>query len=157
MDNVIVSGCNRTGGYAPNQVTLDTETSKRENGKKKGSAMGTPADFYVGRGANAEWLGTIDFDGYPEGIAPEILMATNVDEYRQAVTKFLDQVDDATTPSMGWPWPWNTSSETEYAYAFESGAIYVSRFGGMWLRVDISDEKRFTQNPAGVRKEPLRE
>jgi hypothetical protein len=99
--------------------------------------MGTPADFYVGRGANAKWLGTIDFDGYPEGIVPEILIATNIDEYRHAVAKFLDQVDYATTPSMGWPW--NTSSGAEYAYAFESGVVYVSRFGGMWLQVDMSD------------------
>lgn len=30
--------------------------------------MGTRADFYVGRGESAEWLGSIAWDGYPSGI-----------------------------------------------------------------------------------------
>lgn len=30
--------------------------------------MGTRADFYVGKGPNAEWLGSTAMDGYPEGI-----------------------------------------------------------------------------------------
>jgi hypothetical protein len=30
--------------------------------------MGTRADFYVGRGGQAEWLGSIAWDGYPSGI-----------------------------------------------------------------------------------------
>jgi hypothetical protein len=29
--------------------------------------MGTRADFYVGRGKDAEWLGSVAFDGYPSG------------------------------------------------------------------------------------------
>lgn len=30
--------------------------------------MGTIADFYVGRGPKAEWIGSIAWDGYPDGI-----------------------------------------------------------------------------------------
>lgn len=30
--------------------------------------MGTRADFYVGTGANAEWLGSIAYDGHPDTI-----------------------------------------------------------------------------------------
>lgn len=30
--------------------------------------MSTRADFYVGRGAEAEWIGSISWDGYPDGV-----------------------------------------------------------------------------------------
>jgi hypothetical protein len=30
--------------------------------------MGTRADFYVGRGETAEYLGSIAWDGYPDGL-----------------------------------------------------------------------------------------
>jgi hypothetical protein len=30
--------------------------------------MGTRADFYVGRGPDAEWLGSVAMDGYPSGV-----------------------------------------------------------------------------------------
>jgi hypothetical protein len=30
--------------------------------------MGTRADFYIGRGTEAEWLGSVAWDGYPGGV-----------------------------------------------------------------------------------------
>ena len=30
--------------------------------------MGTRADFYIGKGTDAEWLGSIAWNGYPDGI-----------------------------------------------------------------------------------------
>ena len=41
--------------------------------------MGTRADFYIGRGATAEWIGSIAWDGYPDGIPAPILEATDDD------------------------------------------------------------------------------
>ena len=94
--------------------------------------MGTRADFYVGRGAVAEWIGSIAWDGYPKGIDAEILASTEVEQYRGNVTDMLARAD-ATLPEQGWPWPWEDSRTTDYAYAFDDGQVWASRFGGAWF------------------------
>lgn len=86
--------------------------------------MGTRADFYVGRGAEAEWLGSIAWDGYRDGIEPELLRATDEAEYREEVARFLRKRDDATTPDKGWPWPWNDSGTSDCSYWFFDGAVH---------------------------------
>jgi hypothetical protein len=95
--------------------------------------MGTRADFYVGRGNDAEWLGSLAWDGYPDGIEDAILGATTDDEFKAAVLKVLQDRDDGTTPEMGWPWPWDTSNTTDFAYAIEDGKVWASCFGGNWF------------------------
>lgn len=94
--------------------------------------MGTRADFYVGRGDAAEWLGSIAWDGYPDGISDTVLDAMNEQDFRDAVESFLTSRNDATKPDMGWPWPWDTSATTDYAYAFD-GVVHASCFGGNWF------------------------
>lgn len=91
--------------------------------------MGTRADFYVGRGVNAEWLGSIAWDGYKEGIPDQILAITDEAEYRAAVAEFIAKRDDGTTPEMGWPWPWDTSHTTDCCYAFEGDAVLCGSWG----------------------------
>jgi hypothetical protein len=95
--------------------------------------MGTRADFYVGRGEKAEWLGSIAWDGYPDGITPNVLAATTEDEFRAVVKDFATTREDWTAPEMGWPWPWDTSHTTDYAYAFDGGVVYGSGFGHPWF------------------------
>lgn len=95
--------------------------------------MGTRADFYVGRGEDAEWLGSIGWDGYPDGIPSEILEAVTADVFKEAVRAFLVDRDDGTTPEMGWPWPWDTSDTTDYAYAFDGQMVHASCFGCNWF------------------------
>ena len=108
--------------------------------------MGTRADFYVGRGESAEWLGSYPWDGYPCGVfedAPELFVAPPVTEpeWRGFVTEFLSaQSERATTPDMGWPWPWPDSRTTDYAYALDGGVIYGSSFGHSWFRLDPEAE-----------------
>jgi hypothetical protein len=99
--------------------------------------MGTRADFYVGRGEQAEWLGSIAWDGHPGSIGNDgsIVLATTEADYRQQVTAFLASRDDATLPEQGWPWPWDDSHLTDYAYAFDGDALWSSRFGREWFRV----------------------
>jgi hypothetical protein len=87
--------------------------------------MGTRADFYVGRGEKAEWLGSVAWDGHPENFRA-ILKAKTETAFRKAVAKELKQRDDATLPADGWPWPWKDSHLTDYAYAFEGGATYLT-------------------------------
>lgn len=112
--------------------------------------MGTRADFYVGRGEEAEWLGSVGFDGYPAGIESYVFNATTEQDYREAVTNFLDQETyHATKPEMGWPWPWGDSRTTDYAYAFEDGKIYASSFGHPWFVVDLEADNFGDKDEAG--------
>ena len=87
--------------------------------------MGTRADFYVGVGGSAEWIGSVAWDGHEWAEAPELLIpsAKTEGEFREAVALALTERDDATTPDMGWPWPWDTSSTTDYAYYFAHGVV----------------------------------
>lgn len=110
--------------------------------------MGTRADFYVGRGKDAEWLGSVAWDGYPTGFDDNqaLFDATTEEEYRAAVAAELDGREDATKPEDGWPWPWDDSNTTDYAYAFDGGKVYGSSFGGSWFdaanaRDDDGDEE----------------
>jgi hypothetical protein len=105
--------------------------------------MGTRADFYVGRGAQAEWLGSIAWDGYPDGVFDDDFAPAScatAEQWREKVAAFLASRDDATLPEQGWPWPWDDSRTTDYAYAFDGDAVWSSAFGHEWFRVDPAAE-----------------
>jgi hypothetical protein len=102
--------------------------------------MGTRADFYVGRGDTAEWIGSITWDGYPHGIDTAVFEASTEDGYRTAVTEFFAPRKDVTMPNEPWPWPWENSQTTDYAYAFDGGAVHASCFGSAWFTVDPEAE-----------------
>jgi hypothetical protein len=95
--------------------------------------MGTRADFYVGRGEKAEWIGSIAYDGDPKGIPKPLLKVTSEADFRRGVYHFLLSRDDKTLPEQGWPWPWETSSTTDYAYAFDESIVHASNYGGAWF------------------------
>lgn len=95
--------------------------------------MGTRADFYIGRGAEAEWLGSIAWDGYPGGIPSHVLEATTPEGFKAALVNFAAERDDWTNPSEGWPWPWDDSRTTDYAYALDEGKVWGSCFGYGWF------------------------
>lgn len=95
--------------------------------------MGTRADFYVGRGQDAEWLGSFAFDGYPDGVDEDILKSIDERGYRIRVTRMLASRDDATLFDQGWPWPWDDSNTTDYAYAFDDGKVWACPFGHGWF------------------------
>jgi hypothetical protein len=78
--------------------------------------MGTRADFYVGRGKDAEWIGSQALDGYRDGINPQILGCTSEAAFRHAVADFLAKSRYSTTPDQGWPWPWDTSATSDCSY-----------------------------------------
>ena len=107
--------------------------------------MGTRADFYVGRGPQAEWIGSIAYDGYPRGVDAPVKQATTEADFREAVEAFFvaeredffskkpTRRNDVTRPADGWPWPWDDSRTTDYAYAFDSGKVHASCFGHKWF------------------------
>jgi hypothetical protein len=111
----------------------------------------TRADFYVGRGLTAEWLGSIAADGYPEGIGKAVLGSANEDQYRVAVQEILANDEYATLPGDGWPWPWEDSGTTDYAYAWDGRHVWMSSFGRAWLNArDAEPEDDWPAAPAAV-------
>jgi len=95
--------------------------------------MGTRADWYIGRGDKAEWLGSTAWDGNPGSIEEGgFLGSKTADDFRAAVNKFLASRDDGTVPSQGWPWPWEDSGTTDYSYALDDGVVYITCFGHGW-------------------------
>ncbi len=139
--------------------------------------MGTRADFYIGRGEDAEWLGSIAFDGYPEGLTPlletthplyqgsasilhdqgrwpagkGLLDASTEPEYRERLARFFLYRDDVTLPEQGWPWPWENSGLTDYAYAFDDGKVWNSGFGDCWTTEKDADPDEHKHTDACVR------
>ena len=104
--------------------------------------MGTRADFYIGRGEEANWIGSIAWDGYPDGINPEkgnfpkglhLFDSSTVDQFKERVGMLFEGREDVTLPHQGWPWPWEDSRTTDYAYAFDGGTVWASRFGHEWF------------------------
>jgi hypothetical protein len=95
--------------------------------------MGTRADFYVGRGANAEWIGSIAWDGHPCSIDEAVLRSSSQEEFRSTVASFFTPRRDATIPEQGWPWPWKDSHLTDYVYAFDGKEVLASNFGNVWF------------------------
>ena len=93
--------------------------------------MGARADFYVGSGDKAEWLGSVAWDGYEWDEKPDcaLMKATDADAFRDAVSAALDGRDDATLPAQGWPWPWDDSNITDYAYMLVDGVVKAYYFG----------------------------
>jgi len=78
--------------------------------------MGTRADFYIGTGTDAIWLGSIGMDGMPEMVGP--LLSSVLDQcqgtceescWKEAVALVFAAHEEHTLPERGWPWPWNDS------------------------------------------------
>ena len=107
------------------------------------------ADFYIGMGEKAVWLGSIAVTGDPENIPPTILKEELEKDFRKSVGMFIKNRSDGTKPEQGFPWPWRDSKSTDYSYAFKDGKVYASHYGSNWfdpLRPfsdmdEINDEK----------------
>ena len=110
--------------------------------------MGTRADFYVGRGKDAEWLGSVAWDGYPSGFPNALLTTKTEADYRAAVDTELRGRKDGTLPEMGWPWPWEDSNTTDYAYAFDGGKVWATAYDETWFEAagDEPDEEAEIEN-----------
>lgn len=95
--------------------------------------MGTRADFYIRDNSQDKWmywLGSIGWDGYPEGIDKSILKAIDLEVFKKEVGNFLGR-EDATCNKEGWPWPWEDSNTTDYSYVFDMAAkqVFITAFG----------------------------
>jgi len=127
--------------------------------------MGTRADFYIGRGKNAKWIGSIAWDGYPSGITPKgekveqlvpgclrhidenwpegehLFDSKTEEEFISRLDRFFMYRDDVSLPNDGWPWPWDDSNTTDYTYSFDDGKVYGACFGHGWWLADSEPEE----------------
>ena len=119
--------------------------------------MGTRADFYLGRGQTAQYLGSIAWDGYPDGNPIRLLPLKDKALFLQEVQRITTECDHGTTPEQGWPWPWENSATTDYAYAFDEDQVWVSCFGGPWHRArDGRCDSTICRQSSGFRGRRLR-
>ncbi len=131
--------------------------------KARVANIGTRADFYVGRGKDAEWIGSIAWDGDPACITRKksgtqherlpwppgehLFDAADKATYRARVAEFFEGRDDVTLPKDGWPWAWENSNTTDYAYAFDKGKVWVTYFGHGWWPADAPPPEKLQDVP----------
>lgn len=111
--------------------------------------MGTRADFYIGTGKDAEWLGSVAWDGYEWEELPDcpLMTATTETDFRAAVAESAASRRDWTSPADGWPWPWDDSTTTDRAYAFANGRVTVYRWGKGAEWPDMGARQNVTLGP----------
>lgn len=93
---------------------------------------GTSADFYVQEpDGSVNWLGSMEFDGYPYSSEIEPVVATTTrTEYMQAVVSLSERISDFTRPEQGYPFGRKSSAETPYTYVFlNEGYVAVYKRG----------------------------
>jgi hypothetical protein len=114
--------------------------------------MGTRADFYVGTGKDAEWIGSITWDGYPEGNPAPLFLALDEADFRvRAAAIVADGGENGgTRPDEGWPWPWKDSGTTDYSYAWTADGVRVSRFGRPWVTREECETEEYGDSAKSV-------
>lgn len=94
------------------------------NYESGGYNFGSRADFWVGVGPGAEWLGSVPYDGnqwrYPSSALQRVV---SEQDYRECVACILAGDKYASKPSDGWPWPWDTSEDTDFVYTWVNGRV----------------------------------
>ncbi len=83
--------------------------------------MSTKADFYVGTGKHAEWIGSLLKDGSVYYIPMDILIQVNKTMFEETVLEFLS-LKEGIIPDQGdgWIHPWSDSRVTDYVYMFDN-------------------------------------
>jgi hypothetical protein len=125
------------------------------------------ADFYIGLGENARWLGSIGDGGHPAVVTREhdlFNLDGNIDDYTEdtfvaMVESILDDAPNhvlVARPSVGGTWPWdhNTSAGTAFAYAWNNGCIHVFEEGYMVAQHYPNGARRPSVFPSMIRKNP---
>ncbi|MGW4830299.1 hypothetical protein ACWEOG_22125 [Amycolatopsis japonica] len=109
--------------------------------------MKNHADFYVGFGEEAEWLGSVAYHGtplelsiplYPERRTVDFFSPGGVADYRTQVTHVLNGMSTAeecliASPSDGWPWLRENSGRWWAYTCDETGRVFASARGGPWF------------------------
>lgn len=96
--------------------------------------MGTRAQFFLGNPSdlqNRKYLGTVAFDGYPDGdIGEAFAGVVDEDGFLASVRRIASKRDDFADPvSRAFPFPWRDDLYlTDCTYAFFDGAVQYTSF-----------------------------
>jgi hypothetical protein len=91
------------------------------------------ADFYVGMGPEAKWLGSVSRCGEIWQVPLSLLIQVNQTMYEEAVAEYIDYCQGIQGNHVCmWPWDWADSRMTEYSYMYipQHEKIYMSILGG---------------------------
>lgn len=129
------------------------------------------ADFYVGLGESAVWLGSVAGLGDPataQGFGlfndgPGFRDDYDESDYRELVRDIVTSgqaLPDAD--AQGWladegdPWPWDydRSNDTDYAYMWVNGCIHVFQDGYLLAQHYPNGARRPSSFPAMIRQHP---
>ncbi len=110
----------------------------------------TAADFYIGRGPSAQWVGSLSHNARPgilhwTSAGCEVLDAVTALDYTRGLDTLLslpstERRNWAHHPANGWPWCWHDSSLTGWCYAFDAGRVWISYFGRSWFPCPSTDQ-----------------
>lgn len=92
--------------------------------------MGTKADFYIKRGDDLEWQGSIEWDARIDELPQELLQSSSEYEFQEHLQTLLSKRAGAKRPEQGWPWYWSTSKQTDYSYIMweQKGSVFITTF-----------------------------
>jgi len=101
------------------------------------------ADFYVGDGRQADWVGSVNRCGEIWAISTPILLQVNRTMYEELVIEYINFCEGVVANHVcQWPWEWPDSSGTDYSYIFSPAheKVYMSIQGG-----DLMDPIKIVQ------------
>lgn len=103
--------------------------------------MGTRAQFFIGDPmdiTSREWLGTIAWDGYPDGECEGLVGCKNQRAFKNFIRYTLAKRDDFCDPKKrGFPFPWvNNLFLTDWTYTWWDGRVQISSFNRGWIDLD---------------------
>ncbi|MCP3800712.1 hypothetical protein NLX83_15700 [Allokutzneria sp. A3M-2-11 16] len=104
------------------------------------------ADFYIGRGHDARWIGSLEGVASPRALAEteygsDVLGCQTASDFDAWARQVMDDSGCPSTPSdqrpnRGWPWPYSSSRPTQWTYAFDHGAVWVlAHTSDAWRRI----------------------
>lgn len=96
--------------------------------------MGTRCDFYLGRGLQAKYLGSVGHDAFADEMAVVFADITTEEQFTERLKEVFSQYGEIAA-HHGWPWPWPSSVLTDTVVAFDEGRA--------WLRVKRDGESRW--------------
>ena len=108
------------------------------------------ADFYVGTGQRADWIGSVRRNGDIWNIPPILLLQVSKIMFEELAIDFINEKQNdgiVANHICEWPWDWSDSRMTDFSYLFipEYEKVYMSIDGG-----DLLDPVKIIQGKSMI-------
>ena len=91
--------------------------------------MNENADFYVGMGDHADWVGSVSKGGSIYNVPTDLLIQVNRVMFEEIAIEYIKHCNGVVANHVcEWPWSWSDSRMTTYSYIFypEHEKVYLS-------------------------------